>query len=74
MNLQDHGDPVWYRNLRLKSLTADDQIDTSVVVPATVPDKVKSREQKQRKEILERKKQKEKAKREKAKKEKAAKQ
>ena len=74
LNLQDHGDPVWYRNLRLRSLSADDQIDTSVVVPVTLPDDVKSAEEKKTKGMIERKKKQEKAKKEKAEKEKAAKQ
>lgn len=66
LNLQDHGAPVWYRNLRLKPLSADDEIDTSVVVPATLPDKVKAAEEKKTKTMIERHQQREKANKEKS--------
>lgn len=37
LSLQDHGDPVWYRNIRLKELSIDDELDHSEVIPATIP-------------------------------------
>ena len=40
LSFQDHGDPVWYRNIRWKALTADDKIDTTPVVPAKLSDEV----------------------------------
>jgi len=36
LSLQDHGDPVWYRNIRLRELSPDSPIDTSEVIPATI--------------------------------------
>lgn len=36
LNLQDHGDPVWYRNIRLRRLADDDQIDQTPVTPAEI--------------------------------------
>jgi hypothetical protein len=33
LSLQDHGDPVWYRNLRWRALTSDEKIDRVPVVP-----------------------------------------
>jgi hypothetical protein len=40
LSLQDHGDPVWYRNVRLRELSADDQIDPTPVTPGEIPDEV----------------------------------
>ena len=37
LNLQDHGDPVWYRNLRWRELKSDDKLDRTPVEPATIP-------------------------------------
>jgi hypothetical protein len=40
LSLQDHGDPVWYRSLRMRALPSDETIDSSPVTPATIPDDV----------------------------------
>ena len=37
LSLQDHGDPVWYRNLRWRALGPNDEIDRSPVTPAEIP-------------------------------------
>ena len=37
LTLQDHGDPVWYRNLRWRALGAEDELDRSPVTPAKIP-------------------------------------
>lgn len=37
LSLQDHGDPVWYRNIRLKELQETDSIDMIAVEPAEIP-------------------------------------
>lgn len=46
LNLQDHGDPVWYRNIRLRELTADDKIDETPVTPAKLSDEIIQAERK----------------------------
>lgn len=40
LSLQDHGDPVWYRNIRLRALGANDELDRSDVTPAEIPAEV----------------------------------
>jgi hypothetical protein len=37
LRLQDHGDPVWYRNLRMRERKVDEPLDRSTVVPAAIP-------------------------------------
>ncbi len=46
LSLQDHGDPVWYRNIRIRKLSADDQIDRSPVVPEKLSEEVLAAEKK----------------------------
>ena len=36
LSLQDHGDPVWYRNIELKELDKRDKIDMTPVEPAVI--------------------------------------
>jgi hypothetical protein len=50
LNLQDHGDPVWYRNVKLRTLSEDDRLDLSPVTPAPIPEAALKKEQ----EILKR--------------------
>lgn len=38
LHLQDHGDPVWYRNLKLRTLGAEAKLDHTPVTPAAVPE------------------------------------
>jgi hypothetical protein len=40
LSLQDHGDPVWYRNIRMRELSGDSPIDMTEVIPATLSDEV----------------------------------
>jgi arylsulfatase A-like enzyme len=40
LSLQDHGDPVWYRNIRLRGIADDEDIGHSDVTPETIPPKV----------------------------------
>ena len=37
LHVQDHGDPVAYRNLKLREVPADEKLDRSPVTPAAVP-------------------------------------
>jgi hypothetical protein len=46
LSLQDHGDPVWYRNLRMRPLLAGDVLDQSPVTPATISAEVLAAEKK----------------------------
>ncbi len=51
--LQDHGDPVWYRNIRLRTIPEGEKIAHSTVQPAEIPDDVKKAEAAKLKRILE---------------------
>ena len=44
--VQDHGDPVWYRNIKMRSLAANEKIDHSPVTPQTISTDVLRTEQK----------------------------
>ncbi|MEO1990931.1 MAG: DUF1080 domain-containing protein [Pirellulales bacterium] len=46
LSLQDHGDPVWYQNIRLRELKETDSIDMVEVLPATIPAHVLEAEKK----------------------------
>ena len=46
LSLQDHGDPVWYRNLRMREIAADEKIDESPVTPAALTDEMINAERK----------------------------
>ena len=40
LNLQDHGDPVWYRNIRMRELSGETPIDGSAVTPQPLSDEI----------------------------------
>ena len=54
LSLQDHGDPVWYRNLRWRKLSESDQLDRTPVTEATIPADVLAAEKKKLDGIIER--------------------
>lgn len=54
LSLQDHGDPVWYRNICLKELNETDIIDMAEVTPAEIPENVLELEKKKLAGIIKR--------------------
>ena len=44
LHLQDHGDPVWYRNVKLRTIPKDEKIERQKVTPMEIPEDVKKRE------------------------------
>ena len=54
LSLQDHGDPVWYQNIRLKELKDTDVLDMTEVKPAVIPGPVLEAEQKKLAGIIKR--------------------
>ena len=64
LSLQDHGDPVWYRNLRMRPLRAGDELDRSPVTPAKISADVLAAEKKKLDGIVARRQQQQKRKKE----------
>jgi hypothetical protein len=54
LSLQDHGDPVWFRGLKLRTLGPDEQLDRTPVTPQPIPPEVLAEEQKKLQRIVER--------------------
>ena len=42
--LQDHGDPVWYKNFKLRVIPADEKIEHKDVTPAAIPEEALKKE------------------------------
>ena len=58
LSLQDHGDPVWYRAIKLRTLPADEKLDMTEVEPAKIADDVLEAERKKLEGIVNRRKKK----------------
>jgi hypothetical protein len=54
LSLQDHGDPVWYRGIKLRKLTQDDELDRTPVTPAKIPEDILNAEAEKLRGIVER--------------------
>ena len=54
LSLQDHGDPVWYRNIRLRTLSDADRIDNTPVEPETISAETLEAERKKLEGIIQR--------------------
>ena len=53
LSLQDHGDPVWYRSIRLREIPADETITHSDVEPAAIPEATLQAEREKLQKIIE---------------------
>lgn len=56
LSLQDHGDPVWYRAIKLRKLTEEDTLDMKPVRPVKIADDVLEAERKKLEGIVNRRK------------------
>jgi hypothetical protein len=54
LSLQDHGDPVWYRGIKLRTLGPDDELDRTPIEPATISAEVLEAEANKLRGIVER--------------------
>src|SRR5262245_40926648 len=45
LHLQDHGDPVWYRGIKLRTVSKDERLDRSEVTPMAIPEGALKKEQ-----------------------------
>ncbi len=52
LRLQDHGDEVWYRNILLREIPEEEQLERAEVVPAEIPPDVLAAERKKLEAIL----------------------
>jgi hypothetical protein len=45
LHLQDHGDPVWYRSVKMRAIPKEEKLKRFDVTPMKVPDEIKKREE-----------------------------
>ena len=51
---QDHGDPVWFRGIKLRQLGPEEKLDRTPITPQAIPEEVLKEEQKKLEHILKR--------------------
>ena len=51
--LQDHGDPVWYRTIRLRTISKTETILHKTVQPASIPPEIRKAEEEKLRRIIE---------------------
>ena len=56
LNLQDHGDPVWYRSIRMRTIPPGEKLVSENIRPQKISREVRAAEQKKLKGILDRRK------------------
>ena len=56
LNLQDHGDPVWYRSIRMRTIPPGEKLVSENIRPQKISPEVRAAEQKKLKGILDRRK------------------
>lgn len=56
LNLQDHGDPVWYRSLRMRTIPGSEKLVSQNIRPQKISAAVRAAEQKKLKGIIDRRK------------------
>ena len=53
LSLQDHGDPVWYRSIRLREIPENESINHETVQPAEIPEQILAAEKAKLERIME---------------------
>ena len=53
LSLQDHGDPVWYRGIKMRAIPKDEEIKHEIVMPANISKEVLEAEAKKLQGIIE---------------------
>jgi len=56
LSLQDHGDPVWYRNVQLRTIPADERLNRDPIKPAEISEEILKKEQAKLNAIIQRRK------------------